>query len=184
MPSAYERINKIGEGTYGHVWKCVNKINHCVYALKEIRLTKEEGAPSTAIREISLMKELDHPNIVKLYDVIHSETLLTMVFEFLQCDLKKFMERKGFLPLNLIRQFSWQLLCAVDFIHKNFIIHRDLKPQNLLISQDYALKVGDFGLARSFGIPVNTFSHEVVTLWYRPPDVLLGNRHYGATIDL
>lgn len=156
-------------------------------ALKEIHLDSEEGTPSTAIREISLMKELKHENIVALHDVIHTENKLMLVFEFMDGDLKKYMDTKGdrgALPPHTIKSFMYQLLKGIDFCHQNKVLHRDLKPQNLLINGKGQLKLGDFGLARAFGIPVNTFSNEVVTLWYRAPDVLLGSRSYNTSIDI
>ena len=78
----------------------------------------------------------------------------------------------------------YQLLKGVSYIHKFKILHRDLKPQNLLISREGILKIADFGLARGYGIPVKNYTHEVVTLWYRPPDVLLGSRNYFTTVDI
>ena len=161
-------------------------------ALKEIHLDSEEGTPSTAIREISLMKELKHENIVALYDVIHTENKLMLVFEYMDRDLKKYMDGftgnsggpRGALDTATIKSFMWQLLRGIAFCHENRVLHRDLKPQNLLINSQGQLKLGDFGLARAFGIPVNTFSNEVVTLWYRAPDVLLGSRTYNTSIDI
>ncbi|KAJ1560276.1 negative regulator of the PHO system, partial [Cladochytrium tenue] len=188
---------KLGEGTYATVYKGKNKFTNEVVALKEIHLDAEEGAPSTAIREISLMKELRHPNIVRLHDVIHTEKTLTLVFECMDQDLKRFMDSQGgaggsptagaspgALSPQLCRHFMQQLLRGVAFCHENRVLHRDLKPQNLLIGPRMELKLGDFGLARAFGIPVNTFSNEVVTLWYRAPDVLLGSRSYSTSIDV
>jgi negative regulator of PHO system len=156
-------------------------------ALKEIHLDSEEGTPSTAIREISLMKELKHENIVSLHDVIHTENKLMLVFEYMDKDLKKYMDSRGdrgALDPATIKSFMWQLLKGIAFCHDNRVLHRDLKPQNLLINNKGALKLADFGLARAFGIPVNTFSNEVVTLWYRAPDVLLGSRTYNTSIDI
>ena len=156
-------------------------------ALKEIHLDSEEGTPSTAIREISLMKELKHENIVALYDVIHTENKLMLVFEYMDKDLKKYMDSRGDrgqLDHATVKSFMYQLLQGVAFCHENRVLHRDLKPQNLLIKNKGQLKLADFGLARAFGIPVNTFSNEVVTLWYRAPDVLLGSRTYNTSIDI
>lgn len=156
-------------------------------ALKEIHLDSEEGTPSTAIREISLMKELRHENIVALHDVIHTENKLMLVFEYMDKDLKKYMDARGQhgqLDPVTIKSFMQQLLRGIAFCHENRVLHRDLKPQNLLINSKGQLKLGDFGLARAFGIPVNTFSNEVVTLWYRAPDVLLGSRTYNTSIDI
>lgn len=133
------------------------------------------------------MKELKHENIVSLHDVIHTENKLMLVFDFMDKDLKKYMDThgdRGALPPVTIKSFMRQLLAGIDFCHQNRVLHRDLKPQNLLINAKGTLKLGDFGLARAFGIPVNTFSNEVVTLWYRAPDVLLGSRTYNTSIDI
>lgn len=133
------------------------------------------------------MKELKHENIVALHDVIHTENKLMLVFEYMDGDLKKYMDThgdRGALKPMVIKSFMYQLLKGIDFCHKNRVLHRDLKPQNLLINSKGQLKLGDFGLARAFGIPVNTFSNEVVTLWYRAPDVLLGSRTYNTSIDI
>lgn len=133
------------------------------------------------------MKELKHANIVRLYDVIHTENKLNLVFEFMDKDLKKHMDThgtKGALDPKTVKSFMYQLLQGIQFCHDNRVLHRDLKPQNLLINTRGQLKLADFGLARAFGIPVNTFSNEVVTLWYRAPDVLLGSRTYSTSIDI
>ncbi|KEY64313.1 hypothetical protein S7711_06357 [Stachybotrys chartarum IBT 7711] len=186
-PSSFQQLEKLGEGTYATVFKGRNRQTGELVALKEIHLDSEEGTPSTAIREISLMKELKHENIVALHDVIHTENKLMLVFEFMDGDLKRYMDthgERGALKPTTIKSFMYQLLKGIDFCHKNRVLHRDLKPQNLLINNKGVLKLGDFGLARAFGIPVNTFSNEVVTLWYRAPDVLLGSRTYNTSIDI
>ncbi|CAI7593185.1 unnamed protein product [Penicillium glandicola] len=175
--NTFQQLEKVYKGRN-------NRTNELV-ALKEIHLDVEEGTPSTAIREISLMKELDHENILALYDVVHTDEKLVIVSEYMDKDLKRFMDsRGGPLDLPTIKTFAYQMLRGVAYCHENSILHRDLKPQNLLISREGSLKLADFGLARAFGIPVNTFSHEVVTLWYRPPDVLLGSRSYNTSIDI
>jgi serine/threonine protein kinase len=133
------------------------------------------------------MKELKHENIVSLHDVIHTESKLMLVFEYMDRDLKKYMDvrgERGALDYPTIKSFTFQLLQGIAFCHENRVLHRDLKPQNLLINNKGQLKLADFGLARAFGIPVNTFSNEVVTLWYRAPDVLLGSRTYNTSIDI
>ncbi|KAJ7785779.1 kinase-like domain-containing protein [Mycena metata] len=185
--SNYIQLEKLGEGTYATVYKGRSRTTNEIVALKEINLDAEEGTPSTAIREISLMKELKHTNVVRLYDVIHTETKLILIFEFCEQDLKKYMDQhgdRGALDPATVRSFMFQLLKGTHFCHTNQVLHRDLKPQNLLINRKGELKLGDFGLARAFGVPVNTFSNEVVTLWYRAPDVLLGSRTYSTSIDV
>ncbi|GAA96702.1 uncharacterized protein L969DRAFT_90637 [Mixia osmundae IAM 14324] len=183
----YVQLEKLGEGTYATVHKGKSRTTNEIVALKEIHLDAEDGTPSTAIREISLMKELKHPNIVQLYDVYHTESKLMLVFEFMDLDLKKYMDSqgdRGALEPGVVRSFMYQLLKGTAFCHENRVLHRDLKPQNLLINKRGELKLADFGLARAFGIPVNTFSNEVVTLWYRAPDVLMGSRTYSTSIDV
>ncbi|KAJ7628447.1 kinase-like domain-containing protein [Roridomyces roridus] len=185
--SNYIQLEKLGEGTYATVFKGRSRTTNEIVALKEIHLDAEEGTPSTAIREISLLKELKHVNILRLHDVIHTETKLILVFEFCEQDLKRYMDQhgsRGALDPGTVRNFMFQLLKGTNFCHENQVLHRDLKPQNLLINRKMELKLGDFGLARAFGVPVNTFSNEVVTLWYRAPDVLLGSRTYSTSIDL
>ena len=131
------------------------------------------------------LKELKHPNIVKLYDVVHTEKKLTLVFEFLDQDLKKYLDvcDTG-LDLPIMKSFLYQLLMGVAYCHHHRVLHRDLKPPNLLINREGQLKLADFGLARAFGIPVRSYTHEVVTLWYRAPDVLMGSRRYSTPVDI
>merc|ERR1719346_147896 len=156
--------------------------------MKKIRLeSEEEGVPSTAIREISLLKELQHPNIVLLQDVIMQESRLYLIFEFLTMDLKKYLDtipQKEFCDPNLVKSYTYQILQAMLFCHQRRVLHRDLKPQNLLIDKNGSIKLADFGLARAFGIPVRVYTHEVVTLWYRAPEVLLGSPKYSCPIDI
>jgi len=183
----YVKIEKLGEGTYGIVYKAKNKETGEIVALKRIRLDSEdEGVPCTAIREISLIKQLQHPNIVRLYDVVHTEKKLTLVFEFLDQDLKKYLDACGDTGLDpyTIKSFLFQLLQGVAYCHQHRVLHRDLKPQNLLINMEGELKLADFGLARAFGIPVRSYTHEVVTLWYRAPDVLMGSKKYSTPVDI
>jgi cyclin-dependent kinase len=183
----YVKLEKIGEGTYGIVYKAKDKKTGELLALKKIRLEAEdEGIPSTAIREISLLKQLQHPNIVRLYDVVHTEKKLTLVFEFLDQDLKKYLDACGDngLEPDTVKSFLYQLLQGVAYCHHHRVLHRDLKPQNLLINMEGELKLADFGLARAFGIPVRNYTHEVVTLWYRAPDVLMGSRKYSTPVDI
>eukprot|EP00112_Aurelia_sp_Birch-Aquarium-sp1_P007185 Seg1783.4 transcript_id=Seg1783.4/GoldUCD/mRNA.D3Y31 product="Cyclin-dependent-like kinase 5" protein_id=Seg1783.4/GoldUCD/D3Y31 len=182
----YEKIEKIGEGTYGTVYKAKDKKTHEVVALKRVRLDEDdEGIPSSALREVCLLKELCHKNIVRVMDVLNSYSKLTIVFEYCDQDLKKYFDTcQGEIDPNIVKSFMFQLLRGLAFCHMNNILHRDLKPQNLLINKNGELKLADFGLARAFGIPVRCFSAEVVTLWYRPPDVLMGAKMYTTSIDI
>ncbi|KAL9625068.1 MAG: hypothetical protein Q9160_000797 [Pyrenula sp. 1 TL-2023] len=203
----YQKIEKIGEGTYGVVYKARDLTHHNrIVALKKIRLEAEdEGVPSTAIREISLLKEMNDPNIVKLFNIVHADGhKLYLVFEFLDLDLKKYMEAlpvsdggrgkalpEGSLEMSrlglgegMVKKFMAQLLEGIRYCHSHRVLHRDLKPQNLLIDKDGNLKLADFGLARAFGVPLRTYTHEVVTLWYRAPEILLGGRQYSTGVDM
>ncbi|CAD5219974.1 unnamed protein product [Bursaphelenchus okinawaensis] len=185
----FRKIDKIGEGTYGVVYKAQSLKYHNYVAMKKIRLENdEEGVPPTAIREISMLIELKHPNIVELQDVIMQENRLYLVFEFLTMDLKKFLDT---LPddepveVPVIKSFLFQMTQALCFCHQRRVLHRDLKPQNILVDvPNNTVKIADFGLARAIGIPVRAYTHEIVTLWYRSPEVLLGSPRYSTGVDI
>uniref|UniRef100_A0A7N9B0W4 Cyclin dependent kinase 16 n=1 Tax=Mastacembelus armatus TaxID=205130 RepID=A0A7N9B0W4_9TELE len=181
----YIKLDKLGEGTYATVYKGRSKLTENLVALKEIRLEHEEGAPCTAIREVSLLKDLKHANIVTLHDIIHTQKSLTLVFEYLDKDLKQYLDDCGnMIHVHNVKLFLFQLLRGLSYCHRRKVLHRDLKPQNLLISDRGELKLADFGLARAKSIPTKTYSNEVVTLWYRPPDILLGSTDYSTHIDM
>ncbi|XP_028679812.1 cyclin-dependent kinase 17-like isoform X4 [Erpetoichthys calabaricus] len=181
----YIKLDKLGEGTYATVFKGRSKLTDNLVALKEIRLEHEEGAPCTAIREVSLLKDLKHANIVTLHDIIHTDKSLTLVFEYLDKDLKQYMDDCGnIMSVYNVKLFLFQLLRGLSYCHRRKVLHRDLKPQNLLINEKGELKLADFGLARAKSVPTKTYSNEVVTLWYRPPDVLLGSTEYSTPIDM
>ncbi|XP_061617229.1 cyclin-dependent kinase 17 isoform X2 [Phyllopteryx taeniolatus] len=181
----YIKLDKLGEGTYATVFKGRSKLTDNLVALKEIRLEHEEGAPCTAIREVSLLKDLKHANIVTLHDIVHTEKSLTLVFEYLDKDLKQYMDDCGnIMSMHNVKVFLFQILRGLSYCHKRKVLHRDLKPQNLLINEKGELKLADFGLARAKSVPTKTYSNEVVTLWYRPPDVLLGSSEYSTQIDM
>jgi serine/threonine protein kinase len=186
----YQKIEKnggLGEGTYGVVYKAKDRQTGDIVALKRIRLeVEDEGIPSTTLREISVLRQLKHPNIVELSDVIQSEGRLFLCFEFVDKDLKKYMESLGDAPMApaTVKSFTYQLIKGLEFCHVRGVMHRDLKPQNLLVSREGRLKLADFGLARAFVPPIRPFTHEVVTLWYRPPEILLGCKTYALPVDM
>jgi len=181
----YEKVQKIGEGTYGVVYKAKDRVDGKFVALKKIRLEHEdEGVPSTAIREIAILQELKHANIVTLLDVENLPNKLYLVFEYLDQDLKKYMDSITALDPLLAKSYIKQLLEGLLYCHSHRILHRDLKPQNLLIDRHGYLKLADFGLARAVCIPVRPYTHEVITLWYRAPEILLGSQAYSMPVDI
>jgi len=195
---AYEKLEKIGEGTYGQVFKARCKRTGGYVALKKTRLEmEEEGVPSTALREVSLLHMLGESNhVVKLQAVEHVEDngkpVLYLVFEYCKTDLKKFMDSKPYgkgpnypLPKTLIKNFMYQMVKGTAHCHKHGVMHRDLKPQNILVDEvNMCIKVADLGLGRAFTIPIKSYTHEIVTLWYRAPEVLLGGTHYSTPVDM
>merc|ERR1719440_906492 len=155
--------------------------------MKQMKLgsSSEEGVPSTVIREVAILKELTHENVVQLLDVFCKPGELILVFELLDSDLKKHMKSLGGkLQPTQVRDFAAQLLTGIEFCHASRIIHRDLKPQNLLIDNSLQLKIADFGLARAFSLPVPQYTHEVITVWYRPLEILLGSKLYSIPVDM
>jgi serine/threonine protein kinase len=181
----YEFKSKLGEGTYGVVYKALDKTTGEYVALKKIKLEKEEdGVPSTAIREISLLKGLNHPNVVELKEVLYTIDCLYLVFEYVTYDLKKYLRSLKNPPsAATVKKMVYQIIQAIDYWHAHRVMHRDLKPQNILVDEDGNIKLADFGLARAFGIPIKTLTHEVVTLWYRAPEILLCQRAYSTPVD-
>mmetsp|Transcript_28440 Transcript_28440/g.40764 ORF Transcript_28440/g.40764 Transcript_28440/m.40764 type:complete len:396 (-) Transcript_28440:303-1490(-) len=196
----YDRTDLIGQGAYGVVFKGVKRASGETVAIKRIPFGEnniEGGVPCAVIREISLLRELDHRNVVRLLDVIQAQDQpggLYLVFEYVAHDLKTYLDsqqasndpsqRHG-LPRQSVQNFMRQILDGVCFCHMYRILHRDLKPHNLLISHDgQQLKLADFGLARLSALPAGQYTHEVVTLWYRAPELLLGAQRYSSAVDV
>ncbi|KAG2219107.1 hypothetical protein INT45_009774 [Circinella minor] len=182
----YQKISKIGEGTYGVVFKGRQKLTNKIVALKKIRLAFSEGIPVTAMREIAILKEMNHHNVIGLKDLVQKDTSVYIVSEYLDMDLRRYMNdvgRKGMTPAH-IKSYMHQLLCGLQYCHSHRILHRDLKPQNLLIDSTGKLIIADLGLSRVFGVPMRTYTHQVITLWYRPPEILLGAQFYSTAVDM
>lgn len=182
---SYVKLDKLSEGTHTTVYRGRSKLTDSLVALKEIRLEQGEGAPCTAIWEVCLLRDLRHANIVTLHDVIYMEQSLILVFECLDKDLKQYLDDCGnVINMNNVKLFLFQLLRGLAYCHRKKVLHRDLNPQNLLINERGELKLADFGLARTKSILMKTYSNQVMSLWYRPPDLLLGCTHYSTHIDM
>ncbi|KAL3981445.1 Cyclin-dependent kinase 1-B [Acanthocheilonema viteae] len=184
----YDRTEILGQGSYGVVYKGIEKSTGKFVAMKKMRLQHEsDGIPSTALREMSLLRRLKHPNIVSLIEVILDEKLIYLIFEFISMDLKKCIDQIPFGELmekNQQKSYLYQLLQGICFCHQRNVIHRDLKPQNLLVDENGGLKIADFGLARELQFAQRKYTDVVVTLWYRPPEILLGSTHYSMSVDM
>jgi len=186
ISSRFSMLEKIGEGTYGTVYKAMCLSTGERVAIKKIKiLYEEDGVPSTALREISLLKELNHVNVIRLDNVYSSKWSLFLVFECLDMDLRVYLKRYGPFMDAPLRSGVFQCFRGIEFCHGHRILHRDLKPQNVLIDVNtMRLVLADFGLARNFSVPLKAYTHEVVTLWYRAPEVLLGQQRYATPMDI
>lgn len=182
----YERQEKMGEGTYGAVYKAIYKPKAMAVALKVMPLNQdEEGISAKTIREIATLRHINHPSIVKLINVIIQPENIILIFPFLDFDLRQLIHRsKGPLKTELQRSYAFQLLTGIYHLHVNRVIHRDLKPENILLDCAGYLKICDFGLSRLFTIPLNQFTNDLVTMSYRPPEMLLHNSFYDLSIDV
>lgn len=188
---SYERLNYISEGTYGVVFRAKCKSSSEIFAIKQVKLGAEVnkiGFPLTALRETNILLSLSHPNIIKIREMVIGSSIdkIFMVMEYCDNDLKYCMETKS-QPFSTaeVKQLMLQLLSGVDHMHQKWFIHRDLKTSNLLYSnKDGILKICDFGMARKYESPIAPYTHEVVTLYYRPPEVLLGSKTYSTSLDI
>ncbi|KAH7523358.1 hypothetical protein FEM48_Zijuj06G0002300 [Ziziphus jujuba var. spinosa] len=256
---AFEKLEKVGEGTYGKVYRAREKATGKIVALKKTRLHEdEEGVPPTTLREVSILRMLSRdPHVVRLltsfffciFQDFHftstnalgfasfsfsvstsifffnfflfdyaldlalislpvkictsllglmdvkqgqnkeGKTVLYLVFEYMDTDLKKFIrsfrQSGECIPSKIVKSLMYQLCKGVAFCHGHGILHRDLKPHNLLMDRKtMQLKIADLGLARAFTVPIKKYTHEILTLWYRAPEVLLGSTHYSTAVDM
>lgn len=187
--SKYEKQAKIGQGTFGEVFKARDKKNKGkIVALKKVLMENEkEGFPITALREIRILQLLRHENIVNLIEICRTKatqfnrhkSTFYLVFDFCEHDLAGLLSNFNVkFSLGEIKKVMQQLLNGLYYIHSNKIIHRDMKAANVLITKQGILKLADFGLARAISInkngQPNRYTNRVVTLWYRPPELLLG----------
>ncbi|KAL5982188.1 Cyclin-dependent kinase C-2 [Asimina triloba] len=192
----FEKLELIGEGTYGQVYMAREIRTGEIVALKKIRMDNErEGFPITAIREIKILKKLHHENVIKLKEIVTSPVTgdsnkyrgsIYMVFEYMDHDLTGLADRPGMrFSVPQIKCYMRQLLTGLHYCHVNQVLHRDIKGSNLLIDNEGNLKLADFGLARSFSNDHSgNLTNRVITLWYRPPELLLGSTKYGPSVDM
>lgn len=249
----YKHVTKLGEGTYGSVYKATERASGKTVAFKRMVVSSEdEGVPGTAIREICLLKELQHDHIVHVYEVLFESPKITLIFELCDYDLKQYMATKKTGKLDCereVRPMLRQMFSGLRYMHARSVVHRDMKPQNIFLNvrpivssqqhpsgpgspnasspaagspvnptsgkrlgdaasgshaaaaaattittaaaveassgkPELVVKLGDFGLARVERIPVKKYSHEVVTLWYRSPDVMMGSALYSFPVDM
>lgn len=184
----FSKEEKLGEGTYGVVTRAYDKKKGKLVALKKLKLDncEDEGIPSTTIREIAILTKLKHQNIVQLYEVKYfmQEKKLFLIFESLHTDLKKYLDKTQNISMYNVKGIIYQILLGLSYCHSRRVLHRDLKPQNILVSELMNVKLADFGLSRVFQFPMPKFTKEIATLWYRSPELMLGDDNYGTGVDI
>ncbi|KAG7504641.1 cyclin-dependent kinase 12 isoform X1 [Solea senegalensis] len=193
----FDIIGIIGEGTYGQVYKAKDKDTGELVALKKVRLDNEkEGFPITAIREIKILRQLKHRSVVNMKEIVTDKQdaldfkkdkgAFYLVFEYMDHDLMGLLE-SGLVQFSHehVRSFMRQLMEGLDYCHKNNFLHRDIKCSNILLNNRGQIKLADFGLARFYNSEESRpYTNKVITLWYRPPELLLGEERYSPAIDV
>ncbi len=177
----------VGSGTYGKVFRAHHVYTKDLVALKRIRMEGEkDGVPVTAVREIKLLQSLKHKNIVDLQEVMVEKNECFMVFEYLSHDLTGLLNHPTFkLDAGQKKHLSKQLFEGLDYLHRRGVLHRDIKAANILVSSDGVLKLADFGLARFYAKHHQLdYTNRVITIWYRSPELLLGETQYGPAVDI
>lgn len=177
----------VGSGTYGKVFKAVHVYTKNLVALKRIRMEGErDGFPVTAVREIKLLQSLRHINIINLQEVMVEKNDCFMVFEYMSHDLTGILNHPTFkLEAAQRKHLAMQLFEGLDYLHKRGVLHRDIKAANILVSSDGILKLADFGLARFYAKRHQLdYTNRVITIWYRSPELLLGETQYGPGVDI
>ncbi|EFP89478.2 TFIIH complex serine/threonine-protein kinase subunit kin28 [Puccinia graminis f. sp. tritici] len=186
IQQSYTKERKIGEGTYASVFEGHQKKSNRKVAIKKIKAGQfKDGLDMSAIREVKFLQELSHPNVIGLLDVFSSKSNLNLVLEFLDTDLEAVIkDRELVFQASDIKSWMLMTMQGLDFCHQNWVLHRDMKPNNLLIASDGTLKIADFGLAREYADPGTRMTCQVVTRWYRPPELLYGARAYSTGVDI
>lgn len=186
MSRDYIKNEKLGEGTYAVVYSGKQVSTGRTVAIKKIKIGQfKEGLDMSAIREVKFLRECHHENVIQLIDVFSHKQNLNLILEFLTADLEHLIKDKSIVfSKSDVKSWILMTLRGLHYLHSRFILHRDLKPNNLLLSSDGVLKLADFGLARDFGAAFVNMSPNVVTRWYRAPELFLGANSYGHGIDM
>ncbi|TFK75872.1 Pkinase-domain-containing protein [Pluteus cervinus] len=183
----YQIVSQVGEGTFGKVYKAQNTISRLYVALKRIRMEAErDGFPVTAMREIKLLQSLRHDNVVRLHEMMVSNGSVYMVFEYMDHDLTGILSQTQFTFSDAhLKSLCKQMLAGLAYLHRKGVIHRDIKGSNILVNNRGELKLADFGLARFYQKRRSAdYTNRVITLWYRPPELLFGATVYGPEVDM
>eukprot|EP00929_Paragymnodinium_shiwhaense_P034113 TRINITY_DN185_c0_g3_i1.p1 TRINITY_DN185_c0_g3~~TRINITY_DN185_c0_g3_i1.p1 ORF type:complete len:479 (-),score=94.31 TRINITY_DN185_c0_g3_i1:388-1824(-) len=179
----YKVTKVLGDGTYGSVLRAQNKSSGEWCAIKKMKQKFYSWDECMKLREITSLRKLIHPSIVKLKEVIRENDELHLVFEFMEANLYEYMKaRHKPLPESKVRNLMFQTFQGLNHVHKNGYFHRDLKPENLLVTGD-TVKLADFGLAREIRARP-PFTDYVSTRWYRAPEVLLRSQVYNSPLDI
>ncbi|OAG29695.1 cyclin-dependent kinase 12/13 [Nematocida displodere] len=189
----YQILGEIGGGNNGKVFLGLCQTTEKKFVLKQITLKRRsDGIPITFIREIQVLRKIDHPNLIELKEVILGEEekvanleakefKIYLVFPYLGKDLLVII-KKGVLSQKLVSSYCRQILCGIEYLHRESILHRDIKPANILVSRSSEVKIIDFGLSREY--VAGDMSQGVVTRWYRPPELLFNVSRYTTAIDM
>lgn len=183
----FEKLNRVGEGTYGVVYRARDTVSGDMVAIKRVKMKQETGGlPISSLREITILTSVRHENLVLLKHVVVGRNLTSvfLVMEYCDQDLGNLLDN---MPVafteSQVKCIMLQIIRGIEHLHDMFIIHRDLKMSNVLMTQQGIVKIADFGMARAFGQPARAMSPRVVTLWYRSPELLLGSELYGMPVD-
>ncbi|CAB3410532.1 unnamed protein product [Caenorhabditis bovis] len=184
LADRYLMTKRLGDGTFGEVMLAKKIDTGDVVAIKRMKKKFYSWEEAMALREVKSLKKLNHPNIIKLREVIRENDILYFIFEFMQENLYELMkDRDRYFPESVIRNIIYQVLQGLAFMHKNGFFHRDMKPENIMCNGTELVKIADFGLAREIRSKP-PYTDYVSTRWYRAPEILLRSTSYNSPIDI
>ncbi|CAN1299416.1 Cyclin-dependent kinase F-4 [Linum perenne] len=179
----YKLIKEVGDGTFGSVWRALSRHSGEVVAIKKMKKKYYSWEECVNLREVKSLRRMNHPNIVKLKEVIRENDVLYFIFEYMECNLYQLMkDRDKLFSEAEIRNWCFQVFQGLAYMHQRGYFHRDLKPENLLVTKA-VIKIADFGLAREINSQP-PYTEYVSTRWYRAPEVLLQSSLYGSKVDM